>query len=99
MAICDWCKQDMLKVKSCPANTEVEFPTGEVLPAIPFEGPGRCHDCYVVAGAFHHPGCDMEVCPKCGGQLISCDCLDDGEDEDDEWETDEWGDDDWEADE
>jgi len=33
-----------------------------------------CHDCGIEEGKFHHPGCDMERCPFCGGQLISCDC-------------------------
>lgn len=30
----------------------------------------RCHDCDVVAGGFHHRGCDSEVCPVCRKQLI-----------------------------
>ena len=34
----------------------------------------RCHDCGVAAGGVHHPGCDQELCPKCNGQLIGCDC-------------------------
>lgn len=33
-----------------------------------------CHDCGAVEGEYHEPGCDMERCPFCGGQLISCDC-------------------------
>ena len=33
-----------------------------------------CWDCGVDPGGYHHPGCDMEACPRCGGQLISCDC-------------------------
>lgn len=34
----------------------------------------RCHDCWAKEGELHTPGCDMERCPFCGGQLISCEC-------------------------
>lgn len=42
-----------------------------------------CGDCGVKPGEFHVLGCDIERCPKCGGQAISCSC-DDEEDDDDE---------------
>jgi len=35
----------------------------------------RCHDCGAKVGHYHHPGCDVEECPGCGGQLIGCECL------------------------
>ena len=31
-----------------------------------------CHDCNVGFDQYHHPGCDWERCPSCGGQAISC---------------------------
>ncbi|HEU4559793.1 MAG TPA: hypothetical protein VFS20_18220 [Longimicrobium sp.] len=42
-----------------------------------------CGDCNVSAGQHHHPGCDIEECPKCHLRLIGCGCLDDQVPEDD----------------
>ena len=43
---------------------------------------GPCHDCAVIKGQLHVPGCDVERCPVCEGQAMGCDC-----------ENDEFGDD------
>ena len=44
----------------------------------------NCHGCSCPPDTYHHPGSDMERCPRCGGQLITCGCCcwEDVEDED-----------------
>ncbi|MCA9804731.1 MAG: hypothetical protein KC777_22325 [Cyanobacteria bacterium HKST-UBA02] len=35
----------------------------------------HCPDCLAPIGTFHHPGCDIEQCPCCNKQAISCNCV------------------------
>jgi len=87
MAICGYCNKDMSKVNSCvevaiTINKEVykPIPYGQET-RINWDYSVRCHDCNVQVGGLHHPGCDVEECPVCHGQLISCGCIDDNEKE------------------
>jgi len=76
-AICEICGKDIKLVDGC-VESEIEIggkwykrlmePVHEVKPN------ECCHDCGVEPGRYHHWDCDMEKCPKCGGQLISCTC-------------------------
>jgi len=60
----------------------LEDADGEMHSRIPYgpigdgfgDGVRICHDCAANPGQFHALGCDMERCPICGGQLISCSC-------------------------
>lgn len=79
--VCELCGKDMATGESC-----VDEPTkreGETYTRVAY-GSERddwgtasrnpCHDCNVNAGGFHHLFCDVERCPRCGGQNIGCDC-------------------------
>lgn len=33
-----------------------------------------CHDCGAIRGELHLEDCDIEVCPRCGGQFFCCHC-------------------------
>lgn len=34
----------------------------------------ECFDCGTRLATLHKPGCDIEQCPNCGRQFISCPC-------------------------
>jgi hypothetical protein len=70
MSWCMYCEQEMTDpdVTSCVKISCVD----DLDPVLCEEE--RCHDCNVTRGGYHHSGCDMERCPKCHGQIISCGC-------------------------
>lgn len=77
--VCGHCQQGLPMADSCAPDTLVisgrrfERSRETVL------GPdGRCGDCGILDGGVHHLGCDLERCPRCHRQLISCGCLDGG---------------------
>lgn len=81
MAVCEYCKQEMLGGTSCLPTLIINGTRfarirygdhNDLHPDIADEQ--RCHDCDCKKGMHHHFMCDMERCPNCGGQLLSCDC-------------------------
>lgn len=72
MAKCGLCTKEMLSNVSCVKRVYV-LTNGKKFEAIK-SNEERCHDCACKKGHYHHIGCDMERCPNCRGQFISCDC-------------------------
>jgi len=74
-AICHYCGERMNPGVGCSKETyERHDEKVNRVPFLPLDDE-KCHDCNVTNGQLHHPGCDMERCPFCGGQAISCGCL------------------------
>lgn len=74
------CGAEMLTADGC-LITWLIFYGGAVKKRIPYgketrfkllDDTERCHDCNCKPGELHHSGCDMEECPLCHGQLLSC---------------------------
>lgn len=78
--LCDCCEKEMTapEVISCDL-VPVRMKDGTFRNPLTFQTEDkyveRCHDCRVLIGGFHHPGCDEEVCPKCGKFLNGCGCM------------------------
>ena len=80
MAVCSYCDQEMLWADGCVADPIAiggrSYQPVRYGSELHYGRPNRrCHDCRALPGGIHHHGCDMEECPACGGQSISCGCL------------------------
>jgi hypothetical protein len=75
---CLICRQLTGEGLSC-IDHPIVYPDGLALKPIKYQrfGEGDCHDCGTPDGGYHHRvGCDMERCPRCRGQLLTCGCMD-----------------------
>ncbi len=78
MAVCEWCHREMTTAESC--SEQELHRSGTPIRMIPWgrergwSARSRCGDCGVQPGGFHHPGCDIQRCPVCSGQMLSCGC-------------------------
>jgi hypothetical protein len=59
-------REEFLKLHVDPRDFPVHLPVNEA--------PDLCPVCGTAEGEFHTPGCPVEICPWCGGQLTSCSC-------------------------
>ena len=83
MAVCTVCDNEMLHGAGC-SEAPLRIGDSDYEP-IRWGGEtgyqfcdmsARCGDCGVARGAVHHHGCDLEQCPACDGQAVTCGCLD-----------------------
>lgn len=78
MVKCKDCKKEMLKAYSCDEKFRKIKINGKMYSRNTsyFDVNKRCHDCGILnkKGNIHHYGCDIERCPACKGQLLSCIC-------------------------
>lgn len=77
MLECRDCGLEMTKAKSCEIDSLTKDGKLYKRNTAYYDINKRCHDCGIInkKGNIHHLGCDIEACPICNGQLLSCGCF------------------------
>jgi hypothetical protein len=71
LAACSTCDREMTLAPSCrPRLGAILY--GDERYDWPTDPPERCRDCNVTRGSTHHRPCCVELCGRCGGQLLTC---------------------------
>ena len=81
--ICTYCKRDITKSDGCDIYPVIchgveyeQIKVGDENDYYENQPGAVCEDCKATYGNYHHPGCDLERCPVCERQLLTCGCLD-----------------------
>lgn len=83
MPVCSVCNNEMTLKISCDPSPVTLKKGRKVFSRIKYGDEGEdwgaaegrpCGDCECPPGGYHHLGCDIERCPVCNGQLLSCSC-------------------------
>ena len=93
--ICEWCGKTYDSPGGCSplpvkhkgkSYPPIKYGDEQIWQEIGETPSGPCHDCGAMPGEYHHCGCDVEECPICHGQFLSCGhgVIDDEEEEDDD---------------
>jgi hypothetical protein len=78
MPICKYCGKDTEDIKTITCiSGYIEYEDSVSFSREPYseDEEEKCSVCHVSPGAYHHKGCYMGRCPRCGERLVSCGCL------------------------
>ena len=75
--LCRHCGKNIFDPRTLTcAGGYIDYEDGESFRRMPYpeDEKERCPKCSVSPGGFHHDGCYIERCPRCGERLVSCAC-------------------------